>query len=86
MSEYVYATLIVEAKDQQAAKDLLSSEYFNFALSADGSEPATHYISAGPFSTEEMNIAMNQTDIPFWSYFGREPNYNGLIPVVVAEA
>jgi hypothetical protein len=80
--DYTYATLIVIAEDQQAAKDLLSQDYFNMGLSADGNPPATHYVTAGPFSNEELNTAMNQTAVPFWVHFGMEPDYNGMVPAV----
>lgn len=82
--DYTYATLICSSEDQQAAKDLLSQDYFNLGLSTDGSAPATHYVSSGPFSNEELNTAMNQIVTPFWVQFGMEPDYNGLTPIVIA--
>lgn len=84
MSEYVYATLIVSAADQQAAQALLgSTDIFVFGLSADGTAPATHYVTCGPWDSTELDAAMNQTAVPFWVHFGREPDYNGLVPVEV---
>jgi hypothetical protein len=78
---YTYATLIVPAFAQSSAKELLSEDYFNMGLSIDGTDPASHYVSAGPFSNEELGKALNQSDIPFWVNFGNEPNYHDLIPV-----
>ena len=75
---YTFATLIVSAADQLAAQELLSSKYFLTGLSADGTTPATHYVSAGPFDNDELNKALNQQTVPFWVSFGPEPDFNGM--------
>lgn len=82
MSDYTYATLIVAAEQQVAAQELLSPDYFNLGLSADGSAPATHYVTAGPFSNDELNTALNQSEVKFWVSFGTSPDYNGMQVVV----
>ena len=56
MSEYTHRTIIVPAAFQQLAQALCEAAaegdagkgMFTTALSADGTEPATHYISSGP--------------------------------------
>ena len=81
MADFTYATLIVAAEQQVAAQELLSPDYFQLGLSADGSAPVTHHVTAGPFSNDELNTALNQTVIQFWANFGNEPNCNGMVPV-----
>lgn len=83
MSDYTYATLIVSAEQQELAKELLSQEYFNLGLSADGTAPATHFVTSGPFSNEELNTALNQSEVKFWVSFGISPDYNEM--QVIAE-
>lgn len=56
MNAYTYRTIIVPAAFQQLAQALCEAAaegdagkgMFTTGLSADGSEPATHYISSGP--------------------------------------
>ena len=79
---YTFATLVVSAEHQLAAKELLSSDYFNLGLSSDGTSPATHYITSGPFDNTELNKALNQSLVQFWVSFGPEPDFNGLQQVV----
>jgi len=60
MSEYTHRTMIVPAAFQQLAQGLCEAAaegdagkgMFTTGLSADGTEPATHYISSGPIATE----------------------------------
>jgi hypothetical protein len=98
MSNYTYCTLIIEAAYQQAAQELFgnsttdpdtgavvvtpNTNVFVTGLSADGTAPATHYVTAGPFDNSELNKALNQQAVPFWVSFGPEPDFNGLQQVV----
>lgn len=60
MSAYTHRTIIVPAAFQQLAQGLCeaaaegdaSKGMFTTGLSADGTEPASHYISSGPIATE----------------------------------
>lgn len=61
MEGYKFATLVVTAANAPAARALsagLSSGgigMFTAALSADGKNPATHYVSTGYFASEYMD-------------------------------
>lgn len=79
---YTYCTLIVSAANKQAAQELLGDSYFTNALSSDGTAPATHYISSGPFDNNALNTALNQTDVNFFVSFGMQPDFNDLKPLV----
>ena len=60
MSEYTHRTIIVPAAFQSLAQALCEAAaegdagagMFTTGLSADGTEPATHYISSGPIAAE----------------------------------
>ena len=60
MSTYTHRTIIVPAAFQQLAQALCEAAaegdagrgMFTTGLSADGTEPATHYISSGPIAAE----------------------------------
>ena len=47
------------------------SNHFATGLSADGLEPATHYIASGFFNDEELNVLLN-SDIEWKVRFGKE--------------
>ena len=78
------ATVIVSAADQQKANELLGasvtdeegnvtvtpSNHFTTGLSADGTEPATHYIASGAFNNDELNVLLNDKSVDFFVYFG----------------
>ena len=99
---YTFATLIVAAADQLAAQELFGTtttdpdtgavvvtpnfNVFVTGLSADGTAPATHYVSAGPFDNSELNKALNQQAVPFWVSFGPEPDFNGMQIVQAADS
>ena len=55
---YTYATVIIAAADQAAAQTDLP-ECFTCGLSADGSAPATHYITSGPWGNDELEHIVN---------------------------
>ena len=60
MSTYTHRTIIVPAQFQQLTQALCAAAaegdagagMFTTGLSADGTEPASHYISSGPIATE----------------------------------
>ena len=60
MSTYTHRTIVVPAAFQQLAQALCAAaaegdagkDMFTTPLSADGTEPASHYISSGPIATE----------------------------------
>lgn len=56
--DYTFATVIVPAADVEAirAAEQFSDQYFLAGLSADGTAPATHYISTGAFTNEQMDV------------------------------
>lgn len=69
---YTYATVIVTAADQQAAQADLGDGFFNTALSASGADPATHYMSSGPFNNSEMDLIVNESQWTKRVYFGQD--------------
>ena len=55
---YTYATVIIAAADQAAAQTDFP-ECFTCGLSADGSAPATHYNTSGPWGNDELERIVN---------------------------
>ena len=70
--DYTYATVIINAQDQQQAKDDVDQGLFNTPLSSTGEEPPTHYMSSGPFGNEELNKIVNTTTWSKKIYFGQD--------------
>ena len=71
MSDYTFATVIIDAADQAQAQSDMGEGFFVTALSPTGKPPATNYMSSGPFSNEELDAVAN---VYVWSkkmYFGR---------------
>ena len=63
------ATVIVAAADQAAAQTDFP-EYFFTGLSADGTEPATHFVTNGYFGDDELAKIVNDVTWPSKVYFG----------------
>ena len=72
MSTFTHATVIVADADKAAAQADLGEGFFATALSADGTEPATHWISSGPFNNDELNRICNDVAWPRKVYFGQD--------------
>jgi hypothetical protein len=86
MADYVYASVIIEAADQSVAQAFFGSDaMFVFGLSEDGSAPATHYVTAGPYDAQQLADFLNDAVCPCWVHFGETPDYNGLLPVAEPE-
>lgn len=69
---YTYATVLVDAANRVAAQAELGEGFFNTALSESGAEPATHYMSSGPFNNAEMDLIVNESLWPKKVYFGQD--------------
>ena len=50
----VFRTLVVPAEQQRAAQEI-APDCFTTGLSADGTEPATHYIASGHLPLEQAD-------------------------------
>lgn len=46
---YTFASVLITADNQAAVQELVGDGYFTAGYSADGSVPATHYLSTGAF-------------------------------------
>ena len=55
MANYTYATVIVPSENQSKAQAIAGADTFVAGLSADGTEPATHYVTSGPFDNDQLN-------------------------------
>jgi len=69
---YTYATVIITADARPAAQTDLGEGFFNTALSADGNEPATHFMSSGPFNNDELQLVVNAVTWERKVYFGQD--------------
>lgn len=73
---YTFASVVIADADRQAAQADLGEGFFNTGLSADGTEPATHWMSSGPWLNDELDKVCNQSPDGFeWPYqinFGTE--------------
>lgn len=65
-----FASVFVEAEHQAAAQSDLGEGYFTAPLSADGSEPATHYWSTGYWFNDELDRIVNDVTWPRTVRFG----------------
>jgi hypothetical protein len=63
------ATVIVLAADQAAAQADFP-EYFTAPASAEGTAPATHYLTNGYFEDSELDTICNDVTWPRKVYFG----------------
>lgn len=69
MSDSTLATVIVLAADQAAAQADFP-DYFNAPASAEGTAPATHYLTNGYFEDSELDTICNDVTWPRKVYFG----------------
>ena len=69
---YTFSSVIIKSADQADAQADLGEGFFVTALSADGTEPATHYMSSGPFDNTELNLIVNTATWPSKVYFGQD--------------
>lgn len=85
---YTFATVIVNAVDQAQAQADLGSGFFTVGLSQDGTAPATHYMSSGPFDNTELDFIANQATWTNTIKFGNDWQgaVNDLGLIVVSEA
>lgn len=65
-----FASVFIAAADQVAAQQDLGEGYFTAPLSADGSEPATHYWSTGYWLDSELDLICNDVTWPRTVKFG----------------
>ena len=72
MSTFTHATVIVADADKAEAVSDLGEGFFATALSADGTEPATHWMSSGPFDNSELDRIVNTYTWPKKVYFGQD--------------
>ena len=72
MSNFTQSTVIIAASDQAAAQADMGVDFFATGASPDGTEPATNYFSAGPWSNAEMNQMANSVTWAKLMYFGKE--------------
>jgi hypothetical protein len=70
MSNFTFATVIIADADKAQAQADMGDGFFTVALSADGTEPATHWMSSGPFDNTELDNAVNVYEWPKRIYFG----------------
>ena len=72
MSTFTHATVIVADADKAAAQADLGEGFFVTSLSADGAEPAAHWMSSGPFDNSELDRIVNTYTWPKKVYFGQD--------------
>jgi len=72
MSDYTFATVIIADADKAQAQSDLGDGFFVTGLSADGSEPATNWMSSGAFANTEMDFIVNEAAWPHKIYFGQD--------------
>lgn len=72
---FTFATVIVTDAYREQAQADLGAGFFNAGLSADGHEPATHWMSSGPWDNAELGrVCDSGPDAVEWPYrvnFGR---------------
>ena len=88
MSTSTFASVFVTAADQAQAQADLGEGYFTAPLSADGTEPATHYWSTGFWFDDELDRIVNDVTWPRTVRFGDAQaalTAEGLRPVTPAE-
>lgn len=73
---YTYATVIISDADKAQAQADMGEGFFNTPLSATGEEPATNWMSSGPFDNTELDKICNHGEGAFaWPYqisFGQD--------------
>ena len=85
MSDFTFATVIVTDADRAAAQAAIGSGFFTASVSPTGAAPATHWISSGAFSNDELNQIVNSATWQRLIYFGEDWQAaiaaEGLLPV-----
>ena len=81
---YTFASVLCSADNQLALQEIVGDGYFNSPLSEDGTAPATHYLSSGPFDNTVLDQIMDSKLFELVS-FGMETNTFGFMPVTVVE-
>ena len=69
---YTFATVVIPDVAKGEALVDLGEGFFASPLSATGEEPATHWMSSGPFNNDEMNTICNEAVWPKFIYFGQD--------------
>ena len=88
MTTSTFASVFIAAADQAQAQSDLGDGYFTAPLSADGTEPATHYWSTGFWFDDELDRIVNDVTWPRTVRFGDAQAAlaaEGLMPVTPAE-
>ena len=88
MSASTFASVFIAAADQAQAQSDLGEGYFTAPLSADGTEPATHFWSTGFWFDDELDRIVNDVTWPRTVRFGDAQAAlvaEGLMPVTPAE-
>lgn len=55
MANYTYATVIIPVENQAKAQEIAGADTFVSGLSSNGKQPATHFITSGPFDNDQLN-------------------------------
>jgi len=88
MSGYTFSSVIIADADKAAAQADLSEYQFTAPLSPTGEAPATHWMSSGPWSNEQLDFVVNEATWPSKVYFGTDWQAavaaEGLMPVTEA--
>ena len=58
--DYTFATVVILDKDKAKAVKDMGEGFFTVPLSADGTEPATNWMSSGPFENRELDMIVNK--------------------------
>lgn len=72
MSDYTFATVIIDGEYKQQAQADMGDGFFNTGLSVNGDVPATHFMSSGPFDNLELEKIANVVSWPNKVYFGQD--------------
>jgi hypothetical protein len=80
MADYTFASVLCSAANQTALQELVGEGYFNAGFSADGTAPATRYISTGPFDNAVLTQIIDSKLFDLVS-FGMETDTFGLVAV-----
>lgn len=71
MSDYTFCTVAIPDSEKAAAQEIYPA-YFVVGLSADGSAPATHWVTSGALDNSEIN-AMVLKIVNGWRFdFGND--------------
>lgn len=70
MTTSTFASCFIDAEYQAAAQADMGEGFFTAPLSADDTEPATHYVSSGWFFNEKLDKIVNEVAWPNTVKFG----------------